>query len=286
MAFCEIEHFAAVARIAEELGFEGVTVAEHQLMPEVLRSFFPYGEGGKPQFGADEAWPEPWTLIASMAAATERLRFCTAVHILPLHHPLSVAKIAATVAVLSGGRVVLGVGAGWMKEEYDAFGIDFHTRGRRLDECLEVLARVWSGEMVEHHGEFFAFDRLVLKPAPPERIPIWVGGNSPGALRRAARIGDGWLAGGEPAEQVIASLATIRALRAELGRDSLPFEALTLHPVGLLHDFDELARLEAAGLTGVIHVPFRFGLGVETSSLAQKRGYLERFAEDVITRLR
>jgi alkanesulfonate monooxygenase SsuD/methylene tetrahydromethanopterin reductase-like flavin-dependent oxidoreductase (luciferase family) len=173
-----------------------------------------------------------------------------------------------------------------MKEEYDAFGVDFHTRGRRLDECLDVLERAWSGEAFEHRGEFFAFERLVLRPAPPARIPIWVGGHSPGALRRAARRGDGWLAGGEPASELLASLATLRRLRREYGRDALPFEAVTLHPVGLVRDFDEVARLEEAGLTGIVHVPFRIGLGTHRSTLEQKRAYLERFAEDVIARLR
>lgn len=286
MAFCEVDQYVAIARIAEELGFDGVTLAEHRFIPARLRSYFPYGEEGRPQFGTEEPWPEPWTMIAAMAATTKRLRFCTAVHVLPLHHPLAVAKSAATAAVLSRGRAVLGVGAGWMKEEYDAFGIDFHTRGRRLDECLDVMQRVWSGEWVEHRGEFFAFDRLVMRPAPPERIPIWVGGNSPGALRRAARIGDGWLAGGEPADELAASLAAIRARRAELGRAHLPFEAVSLHPIGVSHDFDELRRLEDAGLTGVVHLPFQFGLGCARSPLDRKRAYLERFAEEVIARPR
>jgi probable F420-dependent oxidoreductase len=249
-----------------------------------MESHFPYGEGGKTQFDSEETWPEAWPMIATMAVGTERLRFCSAVHILPLRHPLTVAKVTSTVDALAPGRVVLGVGAGWMEEEYRAFGVDFHTRGRRMDECIEVVRAVWSGEMVEHHGEFFDFDRLLMRPAPRMPIPIWIGGASAGALRRAARVGDGWVGGGESSAALIASLQTLERLRTEAGRSHCPFETITLHPVGLTHDFEELDRLEDAGLSGIVHIPFKFGLGCETSPLDQKRAYLEKFAAEVITR--
>jgi alkanesulfonate monooxygenase SsuD/methylene tetrahydromethanopterin reductase-like flavin-dependent oxidoreductase (luciferase family) len=177
--------------------------------------------------------------------------------------------------------VVLGVGAGWMREEYDALGVEFRTRGRRMDEGIEVLRRCWTGEMFEFHGEFFDLERLVVRPAPPEPIPVWVGGASEPALRRTARVADGWIGAGGSADELIALLARLRALRAEAGREDLPFETLTLHAVGLSHDLDEVRRLEAAGLDGIVHLPFRAGLG-RHSTAEQKCAYLDRFANDVI----
>jgi len=281
LAFCEPEQCATVARYAEELGFEGVTLAEHQFFPEKLTSAFPFSPDGAPLFDAEDEWPEIWPLIGAMATTTRRLRFCTAVHILPLHHPLAVARSAATAAALAPGRVLLGVGAGWMREEYDAFGVDFHTRGARMNECIEVLRGCWTGSMFEYHGEFFDFDRLVVRPAPPVPIPIWIGSTSKAALVRAATLADGWIGGGGPVEETIATLERLRALRAAAGREHLPFETLTLHAMGLQENLDEVRRLAEAGTHGIIHFPFRASLG-RTSTLEEKRGYLERFAERVM----
>jgi probable F420-dependent oxidoreductase len=282
MAFCEPDQCAEVTRHAESLGFEGVTLAEHQFFPERLDSRFPFSPDGRPLFDADDEWPEMWPLIGAMATTTRRLRFCTAVHILPLFHPISVARSAATAAALAPGRVVLGVGAGWMREEYEAFGVDFRTRGKRLDESIEILRLAWSGEMFEFHGEFFDFERLVVRPAPTLPIPIWIGGASKPALRRTATVADGWLGGGGSLEEMITMLEQVRELREEAGRDELPFETITLHAVGLEKNFDEVRRLEEAGLSGVAHLPFRATLGRQ-STLAEKFAYLDRFAEDVMS---
>ena len=173
MAFCEPDQCAGIARHAEELGFEGVTLAEHQFFPERIESRFPFSPDGVPLFDAEDEWPEMWPLIGAMATTTHHLRFCTAVHILPLFHPLSVARVAATADALAPGRIVLGVGAGWMREEYTAFGVDFRTRGARLDESIDVIRTAWSGEMFEFHGRFFDFERLVVRPSPSKSIPIF-----------------------------------------------------------------------------------------------------------------
>jgi probable F420-dependent oxidoreductase len=284
LAFCEPEQCAEVARHAEELGFEGVTLAEHQFFPDRLESVFPFSPDGAPLFDAQDEWPDMWPLIGAMATSTRRLRFCSAVHILPLFHPLAVARAAATADAMAPGRVVLGVGAGWMREEYDAFGVDFRTRGRRLDEGIEVLRRCWAGEMFEFHGDFFDFDRLVVRPAPAEPIPIWIGGTSEPALRRAARTADGWLGGGASLDETVALLRRVRALRVDAGRSDLPFETITLHTVGLDKSFDAVRRLGDEGLGGVVHLPFRASLG-RRSTLAQKRAYLDRFAAEVMADL-
>ena len=162
------------------------------------------------------------TAIAAMAAVTERLRFATSVYILPLRSPFQVAKTLATAAVLSGNRVVLGTGAGWMREEFDIMGVDFKTRGKRFDESIEVCRKLWKGGMVEHHGEFFDFPALQMAPAPTETVPVWIGGVSNVALRRAGTIGDGWLGSGQTPEEGVEMLSTIAEHRkAAAVRDAL-----------------------------------------------------------------
>jgi len=169
-----------------------------------------------------------------------------------------------------------------MREEYEVFGVDFASRGRRLDEAIEILRGAWKGEMFEFHGKHFDFDRLVVKPSPAAPIPIWIGGTSGAALRRAGRVADGWMGGGGSLEEVVECLERVEALRIEAGRGALDFETMTLHGVGLEKNFDDVRRLEQAGLCGVVHLPFRATLG-RRSTLDAKRAYLDRFAEDVMT---
>jgi len=279
LSFTEPEQLVAVARIAEEVGFHGVLVSDHLFHPATLRSSYPYAEDGRPGFDAHTPWPECWSSIAAMAAVTSRLRFATMVHVLPLRHPLEVAKATATVAVLSGGRVALGAGAGWMREEFDALGVDFRTRGRRFDEAIGLLRRLWTGDVVEHRGEHFDLPPLSMQPAPPEPLPIWVGGVSGPALRRAARLGDGWMGSGQTPDEVLELLGRLRALRSEAGRGADPFEVVA--PLSVPPEPDGLRRLEDAGVTGTVSYPFPYALGPR-SDLDAKRAYLEGFAEKVI----
>jgi len=194
-----------------------------------------------------------------------------------------VAKATATAAVLSQNRVALGVGAGWMREEFDALGVDFGTRGRRTDEAIEVLRKLWAGGMVEHHGACFDFERLQISPVPDAPLPIWVGGASDAALRRAAVLGDGWIGAGNTRAELVKILERLRALRHEAGRADRPFETVCalVDPVGP----GDLAALEDAGVTSLVSYPTAFALGPR-SSLEQKRGVLERYAEHMIARAR
>jgi probable F420-dependent oxidoreductase len=281
VSFSEPEQLVAIARIAEEVGFEGVFVSDHLVHSEKLESRYPYSETGEPVFTEDTPWPECWTAIAAMATATTRLRFATMVHILPLRNPIEVAKSASTAAVLSGDRVALGAGAGWIKEEFDLLGVDFKTRGRRFDECIEVLRKLWTGEMVEHHGEFFDFPRVLMRPAPGKALPILIGGISPVALRRAARLGDGWLGSGQTPDEAIEIAATLGRLRAEAGRDKDPFEIVA--PLVTPPDPDTLRRLDDHGIAGTVSYPFLYTLG-PTSTLEQKRAVMEQFGSEVIAK--
>jgi probable F420-dependent oxidoreductase len=275
----ETEQLCEIARLAEELGYEGVIGADHALYPESMRADYPYTESGIPPQTAESEYPDMWTSAAAILAVTERIRFVCSIYVLPLRNPIEVAKQAATLANLSRGRFVLGSGVGWMREEFDIYGVDFASRGRRMDEMVEVMKKLWSGEMVEHHGEFFDFDRIVVSPTPEHEIPLYFGGTAPVALRRVARIGDGWLGAGSTPEELPAKIAELKRLREQAGRADRPFEIV--EGVYGDPDVDAYRRLEDAGLSAGINLPFFFRLGVR-SSLDEKRRMMEEFAEKVI----
>ncbi len=150
MFLCEGDQVLDTVKVVDKLGFEGALVSDHLLHIEEQESTYLYSEDGKPpQFSKETVWPECWSLMAAMAAITENLRFATNVFILPLRHPIEVAKATGSVSYFSNNRIILGAGAGWMKEEFDTLGIDFKTRGKRYDECIEVIRLLQSGETVE-----------------------------------------------------------------------------------------------------------------------------------------
>lgn len=279
LAFTEPEQLTEVAQIAEEVGFEGVFVSDHIFYPEKLESKYPYSPDGKPEFVPDAAFPECWSAISAMAAVTSTLRFSTLVYILPLRDPITVAKATATAAVLSGNRVALGAGAGWIKEEFDQFGIDFHKRGKLFDESIEVLRKLWKGGVVEHHGEHYDFDGLEMSPNPSRPLPILIGGISKPALRRAAVLCDGWLGSGQTPDEAFEILERLQQLRADAGRASEPFEAVA--PLVTPPNPADFRRLESVGCTGTVSFPFLYTLGPK-STIEQKRAYMEGFAENVI----
>ncbi len=281
-SFSEPDQLLDIARGAEEAGFHGVLLSDHLFFPGELRSTYPYSEDGKPMFDGKMPFPDPWTTIAAMAAVTKTLHFGTLIYILPLRHPLEVAKAVGTVAVLSGDRVMLGCGAGWIREEYDAMGVDFATRGRRYDEMIEVMRKAWTGEMVEHRGRFFDLGSFQMSPPPRVSVPIWTGGTSEPALRRAATRGDGWIGTGQSPDEAAALLGRLRELRVQAGRDALPFE--TLVPLTAPPDADVFKRLGDAGMTATTAWPFSYLIG-PGSTIQQKREVMLRFGESVIAKL-
>lgn len=283
VSFTEPEQLVDLARIAEDVGFHGIFVSDHLFVPRELHSAYPYSADGVPAFGPETPWTDPWASIAAMAAVTRRLQFSTLIYILPARHPVEVAKAAATVDVLSGGRFALGAGAGWMKEEFDVLGVPFRRRGKRFDESIEVLRKLWRGGMVEHEGEFFSFPALQMSPAPTRPIPVYVGGVSEPALRRAARLGDGWLGAGNAPDEAAAVLARLDQLRGEAGREREPFEACV--PLAGPPEPDAIRVIEDAGATSTVSYPISMTLGGPTS-LDEKRRYLEEYARNVIDRCR
>lgn len=279
LTWAETEHHCAVARFAEDLGFEGLIGADHALYPEKMRADYPYSETGYPPQTAESEYPDMWTTCAAMAAVTERVQFVCGVYVLPLRHPIEVAKQAATLSTLSQGRFILGVGAGWMREEFDIYGVEFESRGRRMDEMIDVMRGLWTGDMFEHHGEFFDFDRLVVSPKPTHPVRLYFGGVAPVALRRTARLGDGFIGAGHLPEEVPTVMGEIAALREQAGRSGAPFETI----LGVYGEpsVDLYRRLEDTGMTSGVHLPFPFAFGGR-STLDQKKRLMERFAEDVI----
>ena len=270
------EEMIELARHAEEFGFEGIMGADHGFIPKVMAPDYLYTDDGTPPITGDLPYPEVWTTITAMAMATTRLKFSTAVYVLPLRNPIEVAKATGTIARISDNRLILGAGAGWMKEEFDAYQVDFKTRGKRMDETIEVLRKVWGGGYVEHHGEFFDYPELAVAPAPTEQVPIYIGGDSKLALRRAGRTGDGWIGAGNSIEEIPGILDQLNAYRREFGRDHLPFE--TVCPVQQINETERLKELEEQGLSSIC---FGFAHNHQIP-LEEKRGQLEWFANKVM----
>lgn len=282
IAWIEPEQLVAVAKFAEQLGFEGVLNADHAIYPEKINAAYPYSSDGKPPMSPDDPYPDCWVSLAFMAAATTRLRLATSIYVLPLRNPFEVAKAAGALSIFSDNRFALGVGAGWMKDEFDIYGVEFAGRGKRMDEMIEVMQKLWDGGMVEHHGEYYDFPRLQIEPAPKERVPVYVGGANHAALKRAAFLGDGWIGAGNTPEQVPAILTELNSLRQQAGRENQPLETI----VGLSGNYsvDTYKRLEEQGMTSSVMLPFRFTLGKRSSLDAKKRA-MESFAAEYITPL-
>jgi probable F420-dependent oxidoreductase len=225
----------AFATHLEHCGFESIVVAEHTALVTAYDSVYPYDSSGRVGLTPDCPIPDPLDLLAFVAAHTNRLGLATGVLVLPNHHPVVLAKRAATVDVFSGGRLRLCVGVGWLREEVEACGADFDSRGRRADEQLAVLRSLWADrpEGVSHHGEFFDFDNLMCYPKPVahERLPLHIGGHSRAAARRAGRFGDGFQPLGVAGPQLASLLALMRAEASAAGRDPAALEVSLGHMV-------------------------------------------------------
>src|SRR5580658_382607 len=192
--FAEPGLLAHLAKTAEERGFESLWTVEHVVIPHDYKTPYPYARSGKIPGGEDVAIPDPLLPLAYAAAVTSRIRLATGILILPQRHPLYVAKEAATLDVLSRGRVILGIGSGWLEEEFNSLGLDFNTRGARTDEAIKSLRALWSEGAASFHGKHFNFGPVKCYPKPVQKggVPIHVGGHSPAAAKRAGRYGDGF----------------------------------------------------------------------------------------------
>ncbi|MDL4771557.1 MULTISPECIES: TIGR03619 family F420-dependent LLM class oxidoreductase [Thermomonosporaceae] len=240
---------------ADRLGFESVWLPEHLVFAtDLSTATYPGTEEpgirpGTPLFDAP-------AYLCALAAVTGRVRLGTAVYLFGLRHPFVAARAFATLDHVSGGRAIAGVGAGWYEGEWLAAGVDFASRGRRLDEAIAVARRLWTEEAVEHHGDHFDFPEVAFEPKPVQsRLPIVAGGESRAALRRAARLCDGWISMPQTLDRVRPRLELLRALREEAGRADEPFE-VTVHAYELSGP-DEVAEWERLGVDRLIVRPWR-----------------------------
>lgn len=275
-----LRDLAAVARDFEDAGFESLWVQEHLVFPAEMPADYPYSDDGLPPVTPDTPVYDAWAVLAHLAATTSRIRLGTNVYILPLRHPLQTARSVVTVDRLSGGRAVLGVGVGWLPDEFHYVGQSFNDRGRRTDSTIATLRRLWTEDVIEVHDEHFSFGPVRFQPKPrrPEGIPIEIGGASPPALRRAGRLGDGWIEiGTTDLEDFTAKRAVVMEARKEAGRDHLPFE-VTIQARGGW-GADDYLRARDAGATRVITGPPAGASG--RISRESAREWAGRFEEEV-----
>lgn len=240
-------------RLADRLGYESVWIPEHLVLPVVM-SGSPVQHAEHPPIPPGIPVFDPFVYLAMLAGCTDRIRFGTQVFNIGLRHPFVTARAVATLDVVSQGRVEFGVGASWLAEEWQAAGLDFATRGGRVDEAISICRRLWTESEVEHHGEHFDFPPVMFEPKPVQTpLPLHIGGDGPAALRRAAQVGDGWIPMNHTIDAIPASLERIRALREAAGRD--PAIELTM---GLpVENPSDLERYAAAGVTRVLVKPWQ-----------------------------
>jgi alkanesulfonate monooxygenase SsuD/methylene tetrahydromethanopterin reductase-like flavin-dependent oxidoreductase (luciferase family) len=314
-SMCDPSHLLPLAVAAEQAGFASFTVPDSIAYPRDSESEYPYTPDGNRAFLEDRPFLEPFSLIPALGAVTERLRFTTFVVKLPIRHPVLVAKSAASVAVLTGGRLALGVGLSPWPEDYRICGQEWKGRGERMDEMIAIVrgltsspaqartggpARTGSsrpaqraerersqgwlpGEFFEFHGRHYDLEPIKICPIPARPIPILIGGHADAALRRAARLADGWMhAGGGEAQDLDAALRRLAELRREHGREGEPFE---IHVISLdAYSPDGVRRLEDRGVSDAI-VGFRNAYEPDTQTLEQKIEALRAFADRVIAKV-
>jgi probable F420-dependent oxidoreductase len=240
------------AQAVEGLGFESVVVVEHTVVVRGYARSYPYAPSGEMAIPDDLDVPDPLALLGFLAGCTSTLGLATGVLVLPNHHPVPLAKRVATLDALSGGRLRLCVGMGWMREEVEACGAPFDSRGRRADEQLAVLRKLWSGEPVDHAGEFFSFQQAICRPA--RQVPVHVGGHTRAAARRAGRFGEGLQPLGVTGDGLRALVDEMQAAAAAAGRDGAALELSLGHLVARI-DAEKAERLQAQGAHRVVLDP-------------------------------
>jgi len=283
LMYASPDQWVELTQVAEAAGFAQVSLSDHVFYPAKLDSSYPYSATGEPIYPPETPWPDVWVMTGALAAVTQRIMFSTHVYVLPARNPFVVAKAVGTAAHLSGGRVLLGVGAGWMREEFVQLEQPFERRGARMEEQIAVLRSLWRGGMVEHHGEFYDFDRLEMSPAPPAPVPILVGGHSETALRRAARIGDGWMGVYYGLDELKAIVERLQGYRHEYGAADRPFE-IQASVVDRPPTPEVCAELAEAGVTTLVTSAWMMA-GLQFAPLDENIRALERFGEQYIAPL-
>lgn len=286
-------HYPDVAATAEAAGFDSLWMPEHLIFPVEMPPAYSYTDDGYPPMNSKLPTFDPWVVLGAVASRTDTIRLASGVYILPLRHPIKVARSVVTLDRMSNGRVVLGIGVGWMPDEFEIVGEDFHNRGKRTDEMITLMRALWTDEVIEFHGDYYDIPPVHFEPKPihgAAGIPVVVGGTSAGALRRAGRLGDGWIhhrrirpSGDrdvierEDFAELESHIHTIRAHREAAGRDHLDFEIVA----GMGSAYDTIRRCEESGVTVCNVGPAVAGLRGDKQ---QFEDWINEFADGVMTK--
>ena len=287
VAMTDPTYYVPLAQAAEAAGFDGISVPDSVCYPERSDSTYPYNADGTREFLENKPFIEPLVAITAMGQATSSIEFSTFVVKLPLHNPVIYAKQVTSVAVMTGNRLHLGVGTSPWPDDYEVVGLPWERRGARCEECIEVLRGLGSGEYFAYDGEFYRFPAVKVNPVPTAPVPILLGGHSEALLRRAARLGDGWMSAGSTTADLAARLERLNEYRRQYGREHVPFEVHattedSFSPEGI-------ARLEQMGVTHTSGGFGRFdpyGLDTDPESLSEKIDNLQAYADSVIAKVR
>jgi probable F420-dependent oxidoreductase len=292
----DIPTLLRVASRVDELGFDSVWVGDHIIIPWQIASPYPYSPSGTPPFKPEEPALEPLTLLSYLAGCTSRVQLGISVLIVPHRNPLYAAKVLSTLDVLSDGRVICGVGAGWMREEFAALGLNFARRGEETDEWIRIFKVCWMESDPEYHGQLYDFAKVKFEPKPVQKPhpPVWVGGNSRRAMRRAVELGDAWHPGWSRPDQLATQRRALEAIAAKAGRDPTTLEITLLRPMqildrpaagprrALIGTPEQVAEdIRAYAQVGVSHLV----LGFRTTDGQEMLQQVERFAAEVRPRL-
>ncbi|NMO01752.1 TIGR03619 family F420-dependent LLM class oxidoreductase [Gordonia sp. TBRC 11910] len=283
-AMTDTSFYAPLAQAAEKAGFAGFTIPDSLAYPEKSDATYPYTPDGNREFLDGKDFIETFISAAALGAVTETIRFTPFVVKLPVRPPALVAKQAMSIATLTNNRFAMGVGTSPWPEDYEFMGVDFKRRGKRMDECMDIIRGLSTGEYFEFHGEFYDIPKIKMSPAPTEPIPLLVGGHADAALRRAVIRGDGWMHGGGDGEELDMLLGRLNDIRKAEGKLDDPFE---IHVISLdAYTVDGCKRLADKGITDVI-VGFRvpYIMGADTEPLQKKIDHLNWYADNVIAKV-
>ncbi len=278
------DQYLPLARAAEEMGFDSFTLPDSICYPKESDAKYPYNADGGRDFLDGVPFLEVFIAMAAVAAVTSGLRITTSVVKLPIRQPAIVAKQLSSLAVLSNNRIVLGVGLSPWPEDFAVCQIPYEKRGQRMDEMIEIIRGLMSGDYFGYQGQIFQMAPIKLCPVPTRPVPILIGGHTDAALKRAARIGDGWIAAGATLDDLAGYVKTLRTLRAEYGREKAPFE---VHGMGAeAFSADGVKRLEDVGVDEVI-VAFRNVYNKDPdTTLEEKLAQMRWYADNVIAKTR
>ena len=277
--FAKPDGALALARAAEDAGFDSLWTVEHVFVPEGYESEYPYDKSGRMPGKENAPIPDPLIWLAFLASATTTIKLGTGILIVPQRNPVVLAKECATLDMLSGGRLLLGVGAGWLEEEFDAIGVPFKERGRRLDDHVAAMRELWSEGISNFNGEFTQFGDGHSYPKPASgTIPIVIGGHSPAAAKRAGRLGDGFFPGRGSNSSLAELFDVMRESADKAGRDPAAIELTTGGAAAFAPDpVEALGELAAMGVSRVVIPPLSYDVAAMTDALAQ-------FGENVIAK--